>query len=47
MKIIQIEVNGIVRSIDNLGRIVIPMEMRKELKLVEGAKLEIFWSKKG
>ena len=33
---------GIVRRIDNLGRIVIPKEIRKTLKVNEGDSLEIF-----
>ncbi|MFV0519103.1 MAG: stage V sporulation T C-terminal domain-containing protein [Lachnospirales bacterium] len=32
---------GIVRRIDNLGRIVIPMEIRRNLKLKEGDPLEL------
>lgn len=33
---------GIVRKIDDLGRIVIPKEIRKKMKIREGATLEIF-----
>ena len=33
---------GIVRKMDNLGRIVIPMELRKTINIVEGDGLEIF-----
>lgn len=33
---------GIVRRIDNLGRIVIPMEIRRNLKLKEGDPLELY-----
>ena len=33
---------GIVRRIDNLGRVVIPKEIRKELNLATGDPLEIF-----
>ena len=32
-----------VRKIDNLGRIVIPKEARKSLKISEGTPLEISW----
>ena len=33
---------GIVRRIDELGRIVIPKEIRKVLRIREGEKLEIY-----
>ncbi|SDC81023.1 MULTISPECIES: stage V sporulation T C-terminal domain-containing protein [unclassified Candidatus Frackibacter] len=33
---------GIVRKIDNLGRVVIPKEIRKEMKINNGNTLEIF-----
>jgi len=33
---------GIIRRIDELGRIVIPKEMRKSLRIKEGENLEIF-----
>lgn len=33
---------GIVRKVDNLGRVVIPTELRKTLALMEGDPLEIF-----
>ena len=33
---------GIVRRLDDLGRIVIPKEIRKQMKIREGAPLEIF-----
>lgn len=33
---------GIVRRIDNLGRIVVPKEMRRVLKIREGDPIEIF-----
>ncbi|MDE7336586.1 MAG: AbrB/MazE/SpoVT family DNA-binding domain-containing protein, partial [Clostridia bacterium] len=37
---------GIVRRIDELGRVVIPKELRKVLKLKEGELLEIFTNDK-
>lgn len=36
---------GIVRRIDDLGRIVIPKEIRRELRIQEGDPLEIFVDK--
>ena len=33
---------GIIRRIDDLGRIVIPKEIRKNLRIKEGENLEIF-----
>jgi AbrB family looped-hinge helix DNA binding protein len=33
---------GIVRKLDDLGRVVIPMELRKTLQLTIGAPVEIF-----
>ena len=38
---------GIVRKIDDLGRIVIPKEIRKTLRLSEGTPLEIFTDREG
>ena len=38
---------GIVRKVDDLGRIVIPKEIRKNLKIREGDPLEIFIEKNG
>ena len=34
---------GIVRRIDDLGRVVIPKEIRKTLRIKEGTPLEIFY----
>lgn len=36
---------GIIRRIDDLGRIVIPREIRRQLKITEGEPLEIFLTK--
>ncbi len=36
------ETTGVVRRIDGLGRIVIPKEIRKNLRIQDGASLEIF-----
>lgn len=38
---------GVVRRIDDLGRIVIPKEIRKTLRIKEGDPLEIFTAKDG
>ena len=38
---------GIVRRIDDLGRIVIPKEIRRTLRLREGSPLEIFTDREG
>lgn len=38
---------GIVRRIDDLGRVVIPLEIRKALKISEGDALEIFLTSEG
>ncbi len=38
---------GIVRRIDDLGRIVIPKEIRKTMHIREGAQLEIFTDNEG
>jgi transcriptional pleiotropic regulator of transition state genes len=33
---------GIVRKVDDLGRVVIPVELRRTLKISEGEALEIY-----
>ncbi len=38
---------GIVRRIDDLGRVVIPKEIRRTLRIKEGTPLEIFTDKEG
>jgi len=38
---------GIVRRIDNLGRVVIPKEIRRTLRIREGDPLEIFTDREG
>ena len=38
---------GVVRRIDDLGRVVIPKEIRKTLRIKEGSPLEIFTGKEG
>ena len=38
---------GVLRRIDDLGRIVIPKEIRKTLRIKEGDPLEIFTDKDG
>ena len=39
------ESTGVVRKIDDLGRIVIPKEIRRTLKIKDGSSLEIFLDK--
>jgi stage V sporulation protein T len=41
------KVTGIVRRVDDLGRIVIPKEIRRSLRIKEGDPLEIFISRDG
>ena len=36
---------GIVRRVDDLGRIVIPKEIRRTLRIREGDPLQITWTK--
>ena len=38
---------GVVRRIDDLGRVVIPKEIRKTLRIKEGDPLEIFTDREG
>ena len=38
---------GIIRRVDDLGRIVIPKEVRQQLRIREGDPLEIFANKDG
>ena len=38
---------GVVRRIDDLGRIVIPKEIRKVLRIKEGDPLEVFTDREG
>lgn len=43
----KMKATGIVRRIDDLGRVVIPKEIRKTLKIKEGTPLEIFTDREG
>lgn len=43
----RLEATGIVRRIDDLGRVVIPKEIRKSLQINEGDPLEMFITDKG
>ena len=38
---------GIVRRIDDLGRIVVPKEIRRTLRIREGDPLEVFTDREG
>jgi len=42
-----VKATGIVRRIDDLGRVVIPKEIRRTMHIREGAPLEIFTSDSG
>jgi AbrB family transcriptional regulator (stage V sporulation protein T) len=42
-----LKATGIVRRIDDLGRVVIPKEIRRTLKIREGDPLEIFTDREG
>ena len=39
--------SGTVRRIDDLGRIVIPKEIRKHIRICEGSPMEIFVTEEG
>lgn len=41
------ETMGIIRRLDDLGRVVLPKEIRKNLKIKEGDEVEIFGLKDG
>ncbi len=45
--VINVKATGIVRRIDDLGRVVIPKEIRRTLKIYEGCPLEIFTENDG
>ena len=47
MKQIKRKPTGIVRRLDDLGRVVIPRAVRRELRIEEGAPLEIFMCSDG
>ena len=44
---IYMKATGVVRRIDDLGRVVIPKEIRKTLRIKEGDPLEIFTDREG
>lgn len=46
-KINAMKATGIVRRIDDLGRVVVPKEIRRTLRIREGDPLEIFTDKEG
>lgn len=43
----ELKATGIVRRIDDLGRVVVPKEIRRTLRIHEGEPLEIFIDKEG
>jgi len=44
---LKVKATGIVRRIDDLGRVVIPKEIRRTLRIREGGPLEIFVDREG
>jgi transcriptional pleiotropic regulator of transition state genes len=40
----EVKSTGIVRRIDDLGRVVIPKEQRRLMGILEGDPLELFWN---
>lgn len=46
-RIIILKATGIVRRIDDLGRVVVPKEIRRTLRIREGDPLEIFTDREG
>ncbi len=46
-EVVILKATGIVRRIDDLGRVVIPKEIRRTLRIREGDPLEIFTDKEG
>src|SRR5690606_12762459 len=44
---LKVKATGIVRRIDDLGRVVIPKEIRRTLRIREGDPLEIFVDREG
>ena len=47
MEEIKLKATGIVRRIDDLGRVVVPKEIRRTLRIREGDPLEIFTDREG
>lgn len=46
-EVTNLKATGIVRRIDDLGRVVIPKEIRRTLRIREGDPLEIFTDREG
>ena len=46
-EVVKLKATGIVRRIDDLGRVVIPKEIRRTMRIREGDPLEIFTEKDG
>lgn len=46
-EVLYLKATGIVRRIDDLGRVVIPKEIRRTMRIREGDPLEIFTDKEG
>ena len=45
MEEMPMKATGIVRRIDDLGRVVIPKEIRRTMRIREGDPLQISWNK--
>jgi len=44
---VKLAATGIIRRIDDLGRVIIPKEIRRQMKVGEGDPLEVFVTEDG
>ena len=42
MELVRLKTTGIIRKVDELGRVVLPVEIRRTLDIAERDELEIF-----